>query len=320
MRLLSGLLLLLLAPVAAPTPAFQDPAREPEAPASASETAPRAVLDRIAVMGASASAGFGLKVSLAQILEAAIAADHEPILDVSDRWMFRSPLFKARTMVAQAGEHRPTLVVAVDFLFWCAYGTKPGERRLSDLEVGLEQLDTLRSPTLIGLVPDMTPAVGFMITAEMVPEPETLAAINRRIREWASSRERVTIVPMVRLLDDMRAGKPFSVGPNEWPGGEPNRLLQPDKLHPNLEGTVALVCLLVQEIRAAHPGLAEGDFLLDSDAIRERVSEVAERARRERLERKRRERLERRREAEGSGGGDGDPGGMEGPRGASGGG
>ena len=142
-----------------------------------------------------------------------------------------------------------TLVVAVDYQFWFGYGTrgKNGNRvrgaadRVAFLDVGLELLDRIDAPIVLGDFPDMSDAVGRgMLSAPQQPNTVGLEQLNARLYEWASSRERVTVVPLAAIVEKMRTGDAFTVGRHRWPANAIERVLQDDRLHPTTEGLGAL--------------------------------------------------------------------------------
>jgi hypothetical protein len=216
--------------------------------------------ERIAVIGASASAGFGTEleagraVLLAEVVDEALAAPHETPRSFASEMFFLAPEAWGPQQVAEAAAYEPSAVLAVDYLFWFLYGGAPDEEaRLALLEGGLASLAPLRGPLVLGEIPDMSAAVGTMLVRSQVPAPDTLARANASLREWAAARPGTAV-----LRFDPVAGA---------------ALVQDDGLHPNLTGlaTIAIDAL------AALPGGAEaaaaGAFIDDpallADLLRE---------------------------------------------------
>ena len=57
---------------------------------------------------------------------------------------------------------RVSLIVAIDFLFWFGYGAgKDAEGRMASLEQGLDLLEGLMGPILLGDLPDVRHAKVF---------------------------------------------------------------------------------------------------------------------------------------------------------------
>ena len=242
------------------------------------------VLERIAVVGASLSDGFGSGTKLAPVLEEVIRRSHKPIVDASSSLFFMRPMDTGTEQLAKALEAKPTLVVAVDFLFWFGYGAagsdgKPlgkEEDRLRLLEEGLKLLEKVEAPLVLGDFPDMSDAVGGPLSAAQVPKAEALAALNRRIGEWAEKRPNVILVPLARNIEEIRGDKAVKVGKWEWPSGQSARLLQEDKLHPTAEGLVAVCGMIVEGLGAAKVGTAAKDFDPDRKAVLKRVEAASE--------------------------------------------
>ena len=290
---------------------------------TARPTAP-ALFSRVVVLGASTSAGYGLKqelradVQLADILDCALLGEHQPVLSLADVTLFQDPTQLAEASVVQALEARPSLVVAVDFLFWFGYSASwvRDKDRSAHLEQGLAILDRLKCTILVGDLPDMSPALagegpfgGPLIEQHMIPTKQELARLNARIRAWAAERERVWIVPMAQLMDDLMGDTGLEVHGNHWEPESLKLLLQRDLLHPRVEGSIGLVLLALDQLASTPEDLTEGAVEWSAPKVRERLMQrtapereqtlARERAREERRQRTR-ERIEQR---EGAGGG-----------------
>lgn len=274
------LLPLLLVPLAWPTfPASQAgphpaPSIEAEAPA----------LQRVVVLGASASDGFGLAVDLAAAFSATLRAPHEELLDLADGMFFTRPRRTAVQQVERALEHGPSLVLGVDFLFWMAYGHMPEAARPELLEEGLGLLARFECPVVVATLPDMSAAIGGMLSAGQVPSSETLARLNARIRAWAGEREAV-VVDLATLVARLEQGRPFDVAGTTWPPSRDVALLLPDRLHPSGAGLAALTTIVAQGLveREVVPAAAlEVDVAAAHRRIRELELADLERRRAER--------------------------------------
>lgn len=259
------------APTASLPLAAQRAAHGPQAP-----TAP-AVWERVVVIGASASAGFGTAaelgsdVPLAAALEPMLRLSHAPVQDRANSLFFLDPAGHGANQVADALAQEPTLVVALDFLFWFGYGVKDDDERREDLDHGLRLLERFSCPVLVGLIPDMRPAVGEMLVAEQVPPPEALARLNARIAEWASGRANAVLVPVPGLVDAARSGGPVRAGLSEWPRDGARILIQPDRLHPTVEGLAALAALALEQLARARRDVPEEAFVLDPIGAAQKV-------------------------------------------------
>jgi hypothetical protein len=232
------------------------------------ETRPGAVpgsVERVVVLGASLSSGFNLPRGLDAALEASLAAEHEPVRAAASEMFFLSPLSSGPQLLERALEAEPTLVVALDYLFWFGYGTidargsplESEEERLALLEKGLASLAELECPLVVGDFPDMSAAVGKMLLPEQMPEPATLERLSRRVRAWAAEREATLVLPLAELVRALGSEEELRIGRHAFPAG--SRLLQPDQLHPTPEGMAAVAQLVADEL-VKHGLARETDF------------------------------------------------------------
>ncbi len=225
-----------------------------------------ALWSRVHVIGASASAGFGVRpplprtnperlrpLGLAEVAEAARTGDGRISGDATAMF-FGNPVAVGRAQVAEtmAMDPPPTIVIASDFLFWFAYGARGASgrpirdesQRLELLDAGLDALAPIVAagiPLVVGDLPDMSEAVGRMLTRAQMPAPTTLDEANARIREWAGRHPRVAVMALSRLVANLRDGRPFEAGRRTWSEASDGALIQGDRLHPTLAGTVALL-------------------------------------------------------------------------------
>ena len=238
---------------------------------------------RVAVMGASASAGYGVVVEVEQdgnrkktgvnltdIFQA--ACDHEEIvfLDLSSGLFFLRPISYAQAAVTRAKIWRADLVLGIDFLFWCLYGNDDGKggrleseaQRLDKLEMGLKILDELEVPVIVGDIPDMTQIGGYLLSKSQRPTQENVQKANKRIHEWASTRPNVEVVGLHDFIVHVHARESFEIGPHSWDiANEDIEIIGQDQLHPSLDGLIALAQALnegargSQEVQTALPPL-----------------------------------------------------------------
>lgn len=244
------------APGSAPTPTASAP---PPAPAPA-------LFERVHIMGASASAGFGLRppfsgdhpgrlrpLNLTQIAQAAAVCSNTVTGDATS-FFFTNPLEIGKAQVAAVlrSSPRPTIVLAADYLFWFTYGANDAQRepirdeaqRLELLEVGLANVDHLVKagiPVVVGDIPDMSATVGIMLSRQQMPELATLERANARIHAWAAERPRVAVVPLATLVQQLNGQEPFDAGGRTWSVERDGPLIQSDRLHPTFVGSVALL-------------------------------------------------------------------------------
>lgn len=268
-------LLLPLAPFARALSPVQAAALRPPV----SNTKSEALLARIAVVGASVSNGYGLApdaqgkpVDLARVIDSSLLLAHEPILDASSALSFTDPVGAGQRALRQLLERKPTLVVALDYLFWFGYGSSWGgeKERLAALERGLEPLAKLECPILLGDFPDMSSALEAklrLLPPQAVPAPEVLTKLNARVGEWVKQHPNVVLVPVSKLMLALRAGEELRVAGNLWPKGRAQGLLQDDGLHTTLEGTTGLWLFAIDRLCESRPELARVAFQTDAAAI-----------------------------------------------------
>jgi hypothetical protein len=197
--------------------------------------APSVSFERVAIIGASVSAGFG-GAPFAEVVDGAVEGDHE-VLNAADTFLFRDPINKGREQVDSVLEFRPTAVLALDSLFWCVYTGAGEARRAEGLEMCLAELARIEAVVFVGDVPDMRRAATWMLPHEVVPPPEQLERFNRRIAEWVDARPQRRLVPMAAW------GKPLL-------GDDPEMrmLMSLDGLHPNRDGVVYMLRKLAAEV------------------------------------------------------------------------
>lgn len=292
--------LALLASLAAPqTPAPQ------EAPAT---------LDRVVVIGASMSAGFGLsteldaKVDLGDVLQLALGERDGKLTSLGDTMLFTDPLGIGQAQVTKAVAEKPTLVIALDFQFWFGYGWgSTCEARLKHLEVGLARLARFDCPLLVGDFPDMTRALkgsspitggNPMLQPEQIPDAACRAQLNQRLKEWAAKRSNVRIWPMSKFVAEIARDSTLVVRGNSYDAARKRTLLQADFLHPTSQGVVAVTIQALDSLVSA--GWIEDKHIQwDARALHAALMESTRAAReKKQASRKRKEERRKKREQE----------------------
>ena len=207
---------------------------------------------RVVVIGASASAGFVLaepfggtnteRCKLHRYLDAAIAAPHAPVKNFASALFFLSPDALAVQETEAATNQQPTLVVATDFLFWFCYGQGDTDaERAAHFEAGLQALEKIRCPLLVGDIPDASSATNSgIISIDQVPSETARLAANACLKKWAATHPRVTIVPLAAFMRATKANAQMKIHDTVLPAGTTRALLQPDGLHPNPRGAKVL--------------------------------------------------------------------------------
>ncbi len=223
------------------------------------------VTKRIAVIGASASDGFGVAVSNGSatpfkaelvdmrdvLLAAAKPGTTELVAHYATGMFFSDPVVRGEDAITRALETKPTLVLGADFLFWYAYGgggigktpIASEDDRASLFELGLTQLDrvvTAGIPLVIGNLPDMRASKGRMMAAMQLPEESTLNALNERLAAWAKGKPLVRLLSLSSVTNETRSGEPIRVGSVQWDPVKQGPVMQRDRLHPAFPGLVAL--------------------------------------------------------------------------------
>jgi hypothetical protein len=252
-------------------------AAQGEAPGSA----PAALLERVVVLGASVSCGFQAETDLARALAASLRRGGALPRSQADTLLFLGAPEHGPGQVERAAAQEPTLIVAVDFLFWFGYGSVNADggllvsepERLALLERGLALLEPLHCPLVVADFPDVSAAVGRgMLQAAQLPAPETLRALSRRVREWARARPHTLVLPLSELVPALARHESVRIGRHLYPAEAD--LLQDDLLHPTLEGLVAIAQLVADELVRA--GLArEQDFDFELESVLGRVERRA---------------------------------------------
>lgn len=120
----------------------------------------------------------------------------------------------------------------------------------------------------------MRAAAGGILSESQVPEPETLRAINSRIRAWAAERRNVRVVSLSTLVPAFQTEDTIEIGGRRWSRKDDGALVQRDHLHPTFAGLVAMFAEAVNQVESMFPGSTNGLFTLDPAVVRTRVLEA----------------------------------------------
>lgn len=234
----------------------------------ASATQPETL--RLEIVGASVSAGFvdgvltggdpsNRTVSLGTLVKRWVQSTEAKVNSRADEMMFLAAERSGAQQLERAKKQQPTVLLAVDFLFWFAYGdiqtegTSEGDARLARLRHGLGLLDGMPCAMLISDLPDMRGASRRMLRPSMIPSPDDLKALNAEIRTWASTRPRVRVFELAATVARLKdQGVALQCGDHEVPSG-PGALLQKDLLHANRLGMAYLGHCLQPVVRDLVP-------------------------------------------------------------------
>ena len=272
-------LLLALIPACAGTTVQERPAPASPEPASPAPL-DTALFERVAILGASVSAGFNLQLEtgvttrMADFLDEALLAPHAIAFDGATEMMFLDAVGMGTSMVEGALAVEPTLVLAIDFPFWFLYG--PGSSsadRLDRLEVGLELLGRFDGPVVVGDIPFMADAAGGMIPHSSMPDADAFEPANARIAAWAAEDERRTLVSLAGFNRTLRAGEDFAVAGRTWRPAEDGELLQLDHLHPNMAGTAVLLIQALSRLAEDRGELLEGAVITHPEDLTDLVDD-----------------------------------------------
>lgn len=236
----------------APQPSVAKPAQEKAVEKVAVEKV--AALQRVAIVGASLSAGFRIdggkdpfqpsRLQLADVVDASLLAPHESVSNLANPGFFLDPEGTRKASIEGLRAYKPTLVVALDYLFWFAHGMNVAEdKRLSSVEGALADLATFDCPILLGDLPDMSGATKValpMLRKGNLPAPETLEKMNAAIAKFAKEHANVVVVPLADVTKKLLSDEELVVRDVTWPKGSIGLLMQKDRLHPTLEGTCAV--------------------------------------------------------------------------------
>lgn len=205
---------------------------------------PALPVDRIAIVGASVSAGFG-GTPFGDAFEH--AARRSKVASWANVMMFRDPVADTHAQLAKAIEFHATTVIALDLLFWHVYN-------VHSLDAAFAELDKLYATgawIVLGDVPRITTASELLLPKDAVPSQQEIDAANRQIEAWAK-RDRVVVVPLAAWTEPLRSGSTIEIAPGEnVPAAS---LMALDGLHANPLGTWYLLDRLDHFLEAKLPG------------------------------------------------------------------
>jgi len=234
---------------------------------------------RVIVIGASASGGFVLtepfggsetaRCKLHHYLDAAIVPAHAPVKNFGTAMFFLSPDALAMQEVSSATNSHPTLVVAVDFLFWFCYGDQDSDAsRARHFESGLKLLEQISCPIIVGDIPDASSATNSgIIGSELVPSETARRAANERLKKWAKLHPHVTLVPLAEFMRAVKADESIKLRNVTLPAGSTRDLLQADGLHPTPRGAAVLSLGIWDAFMKAHPKISAKEINWDANQV-----------------------------------------------------
>jgi hypothetical protein len=113
-----------------------------------------------------------------------------------------------------------------------------------------------------------------MLSAAEMPSVETLAAANRRLKEWVAKRPRVQVVPLSKFMRTVMANQALAMRGFVLPAGKTRRLIQDDKLHPTAPGCATLALTILDAFQSSASGLAESAVYWDAQKVLSRALET----------------------------------------------
>lgn len=230
---------------------------------------------RLAIIGASASAGFGCfavetredgkygaAVDLQRCVKLACTERACVVTDLASSLFFSAPVKRGEGQMTRALKSNPDGIIAIDYLFWYVYGfdgptgdfLKDEEERAAKLELGLAQLALCPCPVVVGDLPDMSASVGKMLSSSQMPQLATIVKLNTRLKEWAASHPHVCIFPLAALSEKLRVESVIEINGVEWKATADEPLVQDDLLHPTARGLAGMAAVA---LKAIDPLLAE---------------------------------------------------------------
>jgi hypothetical protein len=220
--------------------------------------------ERIVMIGASASAGFTAseplggpstpQFRLSRYVDAALLVPHEPLQNLANTFFFLQPELMGRQQIEKTLQAKPTLVLGVDFLFWFCYGEgATDQERLQRFEKGLTLLEPVRCPLILGDIPDASAAANGMLRPDQIPSTNAMAAANRRLNEWATSRTNVAVLRLSEFMRAVQANQAVTIRNNTLPEGKTRMLLQSDKLHSSPPGCAVIALAALDALYRQHP-------------------------------------------------------------------
>lgn len=235
-----------------------------------------ALFSRAVIVGWEISDGFGLNVelgapgTLSDIVEASLLIPHRAV----DRRTFPTTNVAA-AQVQAAIDSRATLVIALDYLVPFVYAdVGSDEKRVENVEAALARLSAIEVPLILGNVPDLKAAstiLNPLVPPKFLPRPETLTAINQRVSVWASERTNVVIAPIAAEYAHIESGEPFGVRASAWPKSWLSEMLQKDRVHPRMHGSIAAWLLGLDALCATRKDIDPKSFDWSANSIFRKV-------------------------------------------------
>ncbi len=232
----------------------------------------RDLWEKPVIIGASLSDGFHLReygipffsprskaLGLHHHLRNRLGPVSGPIENLGNNWTFMAVESHGRYQARAAARMKPTIVVAVDYLFWYLYADPklrgPGLAKLSRMEFfekGLAHLEQLKCPVIIGDIPDAASSVNRVLSKEQYPGSELIKKANKRLEEWLSNRPLAIKIPLKTFHHQASENLELAVDGRATPAGKSRRkFLQWDRIHPTPAGADAVAAIITKSVKEA---------------------------------------------------------------------
>ena len=231
---------------------------------SADELVDSDLWDRPVIIGASVSDGFhhtetigGPKsenLAIDLYLQNLLKNPKTKITNLSNRLCFFSPLIIAHKQIFDAQQKNPSVIIAVDQLFWHLYGRFPSsEDRLKTFQNALDNLSAIECPLIIGNIPDASEAVRIMLSVSQVPTLDTINKANEILNEWVDKRiknkQPTAIIDLAGFMRLCVANEEIKLSNVTYPAGTTRDFLQIDMLHPTPAGISAISQAVMDSVK-----------------------------------------------------------------------
>jgi hypothetical protein len=166
-------------------------------------------------------------------------------LDVATSSLFLNPQKKSTQLLTKLSKETPAAVIALDQIFWFAYGRKELSQRLHDVGAALDLLQNLKFPVFLGDVPRMRGVSRTMLPPERIPSQEHTDRVNELIHARCKQAPNLHLLPLVAWSNAMNTGQSVKLN-GKAVTYKKSQLFLSDGLHVNRRG-LALITLLVLE-------------------------------------------------------------------------
>ena len=165
------------------------------------------------------------------------AAPRSAVQSSANVMLFQDPMGDTARQIDEATAFKPSIVIALDLMFWDVYGGNAIGWHRKALHGSLDRLEDLRKQgvwIVVGDVPLITTASEMMLPKDAIPSKADLDAANKEIVEWAK-KDHVVLVPLVEWTAPLRTGAKVTLPTGETV--EAAELMAIDGLHSNPLGT-----------------------------------------------------------------------------------